>query len=471
VTAEWSSSVDVHLDWTPGSGRKGLAKAMRAAIRDGRWRPGAVVPSTRALAHDLGIARGTVTRVYSDLAAEGYLQTSQGAPTRVATAGSQPLAQPEPLYVKESALRWTLMPGRPDPALFPRDLWLASMKRVLGKAPNDVFAYADPRGSSVLRSTLAAYLGRSRGVLADPDRVVICAGFSHAIAVLGKALQSIGITEMAFEDPSFLRFREFAASTGQRIVGVPVDRKGMQVSKLDSPAVVVTPAHQAPMGVTMAPDRRTALTRTGAVIVEDDYDGEFRFDRQQVGALQALAPERVIYAGTASKTLAPSLRLGWLVLPRSLVAPVVAALASSGATPPLLDQLALADMINTGAYDRHVRRCRLEYRSRRDALAAALPQSLIPEGISAGLHLTLPLSAEAEAAVPAAARRHSLAIRVLSTQWMDPPEKNAHGLVVGYGAPSKNAFEGTLAALLDVLRELPRWNGQGSWPPTVTQSG
>jgi GntR family transcriptional regulator/MocR family aminotransferase len=454
MTEEWSSSVDVHLDWTPGSGRQGLAKAVRAAIRDGRWRAGTIVPSTRALAHDLGVARGTVTRVYSDLAAEGYLQTNQGAPTRVATAGAEALSQPHPLYVKESTSRWTLMPGRPDSALFPRDLWLASTKRVLQHTPNETFGYGEPRGSSVLRSTLSAYLGRSRGVLADPARIVICAGFSHALTVLGRALQTVGIKEMAFEDPCFYRFRDLAAASGQRVVTVPVDKHGMQVSQLTSPAVVVTPAHQSPMGVTMAPERRTSLTQTGAVIIEDDYDGEFRYDRQQVGALQALAPERVIYAGTASKTLAPSLRLAWLVLPRSLVDPVIGALADGGAFVPLLDQLILADMISSRAYDRHVRRCRLEYRSRRDALVAALPQSLIPEGISAGLQLTLPLSAAAEAELPAAARRHSLAIETLSMHWKNPPE-NPHGVIVGYGAPSKNAFNGTLQALLNVLHEIP----------------
>ncbi|MBP2326201.1 GntR family transcriptional regulator/MocR family aminotransferase [Kibdelosporangium banguiense] len=454
MTAEWSSSVDVHLDWTPGSGRQGLAKAVRTAIRDGRWRPGAIVPSTRALAHDLGVARGTVTRVYSDLAAEGYLQTSQGAPTRVATAGSEPLSQPNPVYVRESKRRWTLMAGLPDSSLFPRDLWLASTKRVLQHTPNETFGYGEPRGSSVLRSALSAYLGRSRGVLADPARMVICAGFSHALAVLGRALQDIGIKEMAFEDPSFRWFRDLAASTGQRITGVPVDKHGMRVAELSSPVVVVTPAHQAPMGVTLAPSRRTALTRTGAVVIEDDYDGEFRYDRQQVGALQALAPERVIYAGTASKTLAPSLRLAWLVLPRGLVEPVVAALIESGAFPPLLDQLVLADMISSRAYDRHVRRCRLEYRSRRDTLVAALPQSVVPEGISAGLQLTLPLSAAAEAEVPSVARRHSLAIETLRKCWMNP-SPDRHGLIVGYGAPAKNAFGGTVQALLNVLRELP----------------
>ena len=325
MAESWSSSVDAHLDWTPGSGRTGLADAVRAAIRDGRWRPGAVVPSTRALAHDLGVARGTVTRVYADLAAEGYLATSQGAPTRVATAGASPQAAPPlpaaepgaPVDVPAGPARPVAVPARPVAGGRRGGCWPT--------CPTRRSNYAEYARSSVLRATLSAYLGRSRGVLADPARIVVCAGFAHAMHVLGRALRELGITETAFEDPSLDRFRNMAAAAGQRIVGVPVDGAGLVVSELDSPAVVVTPAHQFPLGVTMAPARRTALTGTGAVVVEDDYDGEFRFDRQQVGALQALAPERVIYAGTASKSLAPSLRLAWLVLPRFLVDPVLAA--------------------------------------------------------------------------------------------------------------------------------------------------
>jgi GntR family transcriptional regulator/MocR family aminotransferase len=446
-----SSSVDAHLDWTPGSGRTDLAHAIRAAIRDGRWRPDAVVPSTRALAADLGVARGTVTRVYADLAAEGYLRTSQGAPTRVATAGAAPLSAPA--LVRSSRPRWTLQTGLPDASLFPRDQWLASTRRVLAHTPNDTFGYGEPRGSLVLRTTLASYLGRSRGVLADPARIVVVAGFAHGLSVLGHALADVGIGEMAFEDPSLGRFRRFAAATGQRITSVPVDGDGLVVDRLTSPSVVVTPAHQAPLGVTMAPARRTALARSGAIVVEDDYDGEFRYDRQQVGALQALAPERVVYAGTASKSLSPSLRLGWLVLPRALVDPVVAALFRGGAHPPLLDQLVLADLIGAGAYDRHVRRCRLEYRSRRDRLAAALPIHLRPTGIAAGLSLYVPLPAAAEAAVPAAAARHSLAIDTISTHALDADDPHT-GLMIGYGAPSKTSFAGAIDALSAVLRDV-----------------
>jgi GntR family transcriptional regulator/MocR family aminotransferase len=453
VTRSWSSSsVDAHLDWTPGSGRKALADAVRGAIRDGRWQPGAVVPSTRALAADLGIARGTVTRVYADLAAEGYLWTSQGAPTRVATAGTAPQS-PGPAFARRSAPRWTLMPGQPDPSLFPRDQWLASTRRVLAHTPNDTFGYGEARGSAVLRATLAAYLGRSRGVLADPARIVVVAGFSHAVVVLAQAFAELGMSEMAFEDPSINRFRGLAEAAGQRIAAVPVDRDGLVVDELSSPAVVVTPAHQAPLGVTMAPDRRTALVRHGGLVVEDDYDGEFRYDRHQVGALQALAPERVVYAGTASKSLSPSLRLGWLVLPRFLVDPVVAALERTGVTAPELNQLVLADLISSGAYDRHVRRCRLEYRSRHDRVAAALPAHHAPHGISAGLQLFLPLSADAEAAVVTSAARHSLAVEVLGPHAF-PGSVPLPGLMIGYGAPSKPSFGGALNALLAVLDDV-----------------
>jgi GntR family transcriptional regulator/MocR family aminotransferase len=271
--------------------------------------------------------------------------------------------------------------------------------------------------------------------------------------VLARALREVGITEMAFEDPSFARFRDLVSAAGQRVVGVPVDEAGLRVDALGSPAAVVTPAHQAPLGVTMAPARRTALVRHGAVVIEDDYHGEFRYDRQPVGALQALAPERVIYAGSASKTLSPSLRLAWLVLPRSLVDPVVAAMSAGGAHPPVLEQLVLADMIDSGAFDRHVRRCRLEYRSRRDRLVAALPSRLTPRGISAGLHLVLPLSDSAEAAIPTAARAHSVALMTLSPQLMHPDEQH-RSLIVGYGASPAHSFGGALEALLAVLAEI-----------------
>jgi GntR family transcriptional regulator/MocR family aminotransferase len=455
----WSSSnPDLHLDWRPDSGRRGLANALRLAIRDGRLSPGATVPSTRALAQDLGVARGTVTRVYADLTAEGYLHSSQGAPTRVATAGARPQSAPR-WPAGEPAPRWNLRPCLPDLTTFPREAWLAATRRVLQKAPADTFGYPDDGGSPVLRDALARYLGRSRGVLADPERIVICGGYTQALALLAKVLHGRDVGEIAFEDPSFPLFRQLAEAAGPRVVGVPVDPDGLRVSELDSPAVVVTAAHQYPLGVTLAPAKRAALTKwatdSGAVVIEDDYDGEFRFDRQQVGALQALAPESVVYAGTASKTLAPALRLAWLVLPRALVDPLRTAMAATGLRPPILEQLVLAEFLESGGYDQHVRRCRAEYRSRRDKLLAVLPKHLALQGISAGLHLLLklPEGGPSEAEVLAACHRHSVALGVLGDYWIRPDDRPG-GVIIGYGASAKHAFRGATQALLDVLREV-----------------
>ncbi|MEV6444228.1 PLP-dependent aminotransferase family protein [Amycolatopsis sp. NPDC051716] len=458
MTESWSSSgLDVHLGWQPSTGRSGLAAAIRAAIRDGRWQAGAAVPSTRALAHDLGVARGTVTRVYADLAAEGYLRTAQGAPTRVATAGSLPQSAPRPVP-RDPAPRWDLRPGRPDLTAFPRQAWLTATRRALLRTPASAFGYESELGAPELRDTLAGYLARARGVVADPARIVVCHGFSHAIAVVSRAFSGLGVGELAFENPSMAMYRSIAAAQGPRIVGVDVDGHGIDVSALDSPAVVVTPAHQYPTGVTLAPPRRAALARwaseSGAFVLEDDYDGEFRFDRQQVGALQALAPERVVYAGTASKTLAPALRLAWLVLPRSLVEPVRAAMADSGSRPAVLNQLVLAELIDSGAYDRHIRRSRAEYRSRRTRLLAALPDSVRPHGIAAGLHLLLmlPPDGPSEATALAACRRRAIGIEGLAGHWMTPNAPG--GLIVGYAATPKHAFTGATQNLVEALAEI-----------------
>ncbi|MEV7096891.1 PLP-dependent aminotransferase family protein [Amycolatopsis sp. NPDC051045] len=458
MTKSWSSSgLDVHLGWQPSTGRAGLAAAIRAAIRDGRWQAGAAVPSTRALAHDLGVARGTVTRVYADLAAEGYLRTAQGAPTRVATAGSLPQSAPRQAP-RDPAPRWDLRPGRPDLTAFPRQAWITATRRALLRTPASALGYESELGAPELRDSLAGYLARARGVVADPARIVVCHGFSHAIAVLSRAFGTLGIGELAFENPSLGLYRSIAAAQGPRVVGVDVDEHGLDVSAVDSPAVVVTPAHQYPTGVTLAPPRRAALARwagdSGAFVLEDDYDGEFRFDRQQVGALQSLAPERVVYAGTASKTLAPALRLAWLVLPRSLVEPVRAAMADSGSRPALLTQLVLAELIDSGAYDRHIRRSRTEYRSRRSRLLAALPDSVRPHGIAAGLHLLLmlPPDGPSEATALAACRRRAIGIEGLGSCWMD--ENRPGGLIVGYAATPKHAFAGATQTLVDALWEI-----------------
>lgn len=455
MARSWSSS-DLHLDWRPDLGRRGLADALRRAIREGRLPPGSVVPSTRSLAKNLGVARGTVTRVYAELAAEGYLTIAQGAPTKVTAWGGPALAGPKQEIVPRSApwvpdARWDFYPGRPDVSSFPRTAWLSAARRVLHEMPAAMFDYSHAYGSLALRRALAHYLARSRGVVVDPERIVVCAGFKHAITLLGRVLADRG--EFAFEDPSLPEFRAVAARGGAQIVGVPVDEHGLRVSELDSPVVVVTAAHQYPLGVTLAPQRRTALARwateTGGLVIEDDYDGEFRFDRQPVGALQALAPERVIYAGTVSKTLAPALGIGWLVLPRALVEPVRAAMQESGWRPPILAHLTLADLLTSGGYDRHVRQRRAAYRKRRDRLLAALPRGFTPQGISAGLHVVLECDGLDEAEVTAELLRHSVAVDGLARHWLG--EHRQSGIVVGYASPAEHAFGPALDALVTVL--------------------
>ncbi|GLY65899.1 PLP-dependent aminotransferase family protein [Amycolatopsis taiwanensis] len=457
--AESWSSFDLHLDWRPGDGRRALADALRRAIRDGRLPPGSTVPSTRVLAKDLGMARGTVTRIYADLTAEGYLYTSQGAPTKVTTRGGPALAPPKEGIGPRAApwvpdVRWDFYPGRPDLSSFPRTAWLSASRRVLHEAPASVFDYSDAYGPIVLRRALAHYLARSRGVVADPERIVVCGGFKHALTTLGRVLADRG--EIAFEDPSLPEFRAAATHGGARVTGVPVDEHGIRVSELDSPVVVVTPAHQYPLGVTLAPQRRTALARwaseTGGLVIEDDYDGEFRFDREPVGALQALAPERIIYAGTVSKTLSPALGIGWLVLPRALVEPVRAALSESGWRTPMLDHLVLADLLTSGVYERHVRQRRAAYRKRRDRLLAALPAGFTPGGISAGLHVVLGFTGVGEAEAIATLLRHSVAVDGLGRHWLG--EHRRPGLVVGYATPAEHAFGPALDALVTALREI-----------------
>ncbi|MEU3273023.1 PLP-dependent aminotransferase family protein [Saccharomonospora sp. NPDC006951] len=457
----WSSSgPDVHFDWDPGTGRRGLADAIRDAIRKGRLPHGAVLPSTRALASDLGIARGTVSRIYADLTAEGYVHSRQGAPTTVAADVPSPSPPPR-ARSGPGAPRWDLRPGQPDLSAFPRDDWASATRRVLQHTPASLFGYGDRLGVARLRESLAVYLARSRGVVADPQRIVVCGGFSHAVSLLTTALRELGETEIAFENPSLYRFRDIAKAGGARIIPVPVDGDGIDVSAVDSPAVVVTPAHHFPLGVTLAPERRTALAKwasaTGAFVLEDDYDGEFRFDRTPVGALQTLAPERIAYAGTVSKTLAPGLRLGWLVLPRVLVEPVKAALEWQGFRTPVIEQLTFAELLDSGAYGRHIRRRRAGYRKRRDLLLSTFPDAVAKHDIPAGLQLLLrlPPSGPREEDVIATAARHSLGLEALGPHWASRGD-NPQGIVVGYTTPPEHAYAGALSALRTVLAESSR---------------
>jgi GntR family transcriptional regulator/MocR family aminotransferase len=405
------------------------------------------------------VSRGVVVEAYAQLAAEGYLVARQGAPTRVSEAAS-PGPGAVPAAEGERPPRYDFRTGRPDISLFPRNAWLASLRRALRDAPDARFDYGDPRGAPELRGALARYLGRVRGVACDPERVVVTSGMAQGMALFARALRAGGVRRMAMEDPSSAPGRAQLASNGLEIVPIPVDEDGLQATHLEDvepDAVMITPAHQFPLGVVLAPERRAALldwaAHAGAVILEDDYDAEYRYDRQPVGAVQGLAPDLVAYAGSTSKTLAPGLRLGWLVVPGHLIDAVTAAKESDDLGTPVVEQLALADFLERGQLDRHLRRTRSIYRARRDALVAALERLLPdcpPAGVAAGLHLVVHLPAGTdEQAVLDAARSRGLGLAGISEHRVEP---GPPGLLLGYGRLPEPAVEPAVRLLADSLR-------------------
>jgi len=445
------ASVDLHLDLSGPKVRLGLETALRDTVRTGRLGPGVRLPSSRALAADLGIARNTVAEVYSQLVAEGWLTARTGSGTtvaerRAADPGPRPRARPE-----AAAPRYDLRPGVPDLSAFPGSSWLATARKVLADAPRQLLDYPDPRGVEQLRRALAGYLARARGVAADPDRIVICAGFAHGLAVTCAALRSSGAATLAVEAYGHQTHRDLARAQGLRLRPLPVDGRGAVIGDADgADAALLTPAHQFPLGVTLHPQRRREAARWGGVVIEDDYDGEFRYDRQPVGAQQALAPDHVIYAGTASKSLVPALRLGWLVVPPRLLDAVAAQLTAG---PSGLDQLTLAGFIGSGGYDRQIRRTRLTYRRRRDRLVAAVArQGRHVSGIAAGLQALLELPRTGtERDLIARAAEHGLALEGLESFRAPGPGADRAGLVIGYGRPAEHAYITALARLCAVL--------------------
>jgi GntR family transcriptional regulator / MocR family aminotransferase len=462
----WSTSgLDLLVAPEPGGGRRaGLERALRAAIRDGRLAAGARLPSTRALARDLGVARGTVSEAYSQLRAEGFLLARQGSGTVVAPQ-TAPLLDTAPVTLAAPDPRFDFHPGLPDLSAFPRARWAAATRRALRSVPDDAFGYCDPRGRIELRQALTVYLGRARGVVTSPDRILICSGWNQAVGLLSSVLAARGATRIAIENPSLPDQRTIVRQAGLDVLAVPVDDDGLCVEGLigaSADAVVVTPAHQCPIGGTLHPTRRAALLRwareTGGLIVEDDYDGEFRYGRQPVGALQGLDADRVVYAGTASKALGPGLRLAWLALPSWLVEPMTEAKRLADRHHGVVDQLALAELIEAGDFDRHIRRCRVEYRRRRDTLIAALAQrvpSTRPAGVAAGLSMLLwmPPDGPGECEIVARAAERSIRMMPLGMYWNEPVQRDP-GLLIGFAAPPRHLFASAVHALVDVLAEI-----------------
>jgi GntR family transcriptional regulator / MocR family aminotransferase len=464
VAKAWAiSGVDLHLELAGHRVRAGLEAALREAVQTGRLAPGTRLPSSRTLAADLGIARNTVAEAYAQLGAEGWLTARQGSGTRVAStavvspgpaAGIRP-----PLGAR--AARHDLRPGSPDLSAFPRAGWLSAARKALSGAPSRALGYSDPRGRPELRTVLAAYLGRTRGVRVAPDRIVVCAGFTQGLALLCQVLPDVGVTRIAVDDYGQPHTAEALAASGLALAMLSVDDGGAVLDKAHgAQAMLLTPAHQFPLGSVLSPRRRADAARwaagSGGLIIEDDYDGEFRYDRQPVGALQALAPEHVIYAGTVSKTLAPGLRLGWLVLPARLTEAVASAKARSDAHTSSFEQLTLAEFITSGAYDRHVRRVRLAYRRRRDRLVAALAAhapGVRVTGIAAGLHAVAELGpGQREEQVIARAAARGVALEGLGGYALREHTRGP-ALVIGYATPPEHGYTTALARLVAAIRD------------------
>ncbi|MCX5211433.1 PLP-dependent aminotransferase family protein [Kitasatospora sp. NBC_00240] len=472
----WSTfGGDLHLDLTGrqarGLGlRAALEDALREAVQDGRLAPGTRLPSSRALGGDLGIARNTVVEAYLQLTAEGWLTSRQGSGTTVADRAAPPAPAVAPGAPPPGpAVRYDLRPGRPDLSMFPRTAWSAAARRALTAAPNEALGYDTPLGRIELRQALAAYLARVRGVRTAPERILICSGHTQALNLLCAALRERGAAALAVEAYGLAPLQQVVTASGLERVALPLDEGGARTDLLTgvrAGAVLLTPAHQFPTGAPLLAPRRSAAVewarRTGGLVIEDDYDGEFRYDRQPLGAMQALDPERVVYSGTASKSLAPALRLGWLALPQELVAPVTRLKRLADTQSGALDQLTLAELITSGTYDRHVRRCRLHYRRRRDRLVAALAERaprIRVTGVAAGLHavLVLPPGGPGEAELIGRGAAAGLALGGLAEcrddRAGDGPQAPP-GLVIGYGTPPEHAFAGALDALCGLLERL-----------------
>ena len=460
--------------------RSQLETGLRDAIRDGRLQAGERLPSSRELARELGVSRGLVQECYGQLLSEGYLDSRVGSATRVAPRaypGAYPIRGHDGAGLAQTAgpVRGAPLPrliadfrsGVPDLSSFPRGDWVWAVREACREVATADLDYGDPRGSGALREVVAGYLRRVRAAAAGQENLIVCTGFAQGLNLVLGVLNQLGVGRVAFEDPGYGGVEastsvRSAGLTGAQAVHVPVDDLGVDVAALEASgarAVVVTPAHQSPTGVVLAAARRHALVewagRHDAFIVEDDYDSEFRYDREPVGVLQGIAPDRVFTLGTVSKSLAPAVRLGWVIAPPALADAVAEAKMLSDRGTSGLDQLALAALLRSGRYDRHLRRMRSIYARRRTALIDALGRhapAVRLTGLAAGFHAVahLPDGADEETIVAEALRR-SVGLYGMgpfrASRGPAPPQ-----LVLGFGLVSERAIEAGIAAVADLLR-------------------
>jgi GntR family transcriptional regulator / MocR family aminotransferase len=455
---EFPPDLLVALDRSDGRGlRRQLEGELRRAIRGGRLAVGTALPPSRVLAKELGVARGVVVDAYGQLVAEGYLEARRGSGTRVRAAQPFDTGAADGARDRRRATGPRLLGGLPDPASFPRTQWQRHYRAAIAALPTATAAYPDPRGEPPLREALTRYLGRVRAVVTAPERIQVCNGFTQGLALVCRALLARGARRVAVEDPCFGYHRELIANSGLEPVPIPVDEHGIVVSELarhEVAAVLIAPAHSYPSGAVLAPARRVALVEwadaADALVIEDDYDAEFRYDRAPIGALQGLRPERVVYGGSVSKTVSPLVRVGWLAAPETLMADLRREKLYDDVASGAIEQLALARFIEAGDLARHLRRVRPLYRRRRDVALEAIAQHL-PEatasGVAAGLHLyvRLPDGCD-ERALVRAARTRGVQVEATARHWADaataPP-----GLVLGYGAAGETAIAQGVAVL------------------------
>ncbi|HEV2779554.1 MAG TPA: PLP-dependent aminotransferase family protein [Actinophytocola sp.] len=466
MAEEWTTLREMLLPAAEETARgrhgRSLEAALRGAIRGGQLPAGTRLPSSRDLAGQLGVARGTVTAAYGQLVAEGYLTSRRGSGTRVADdLGCTPSTEPGPAP-PTARWRYDLRPGLPALSAFPRAEWLAASRAALARLPDEALGYPDPAGLQELRTELAGYLGRVRAVTVTADDIVITHGAAEGLALLGAVLAARGRRDLAVEDPGHQGQLELLTASGVRPCPVPADCDGIRVDLLaatECRAALITAAHQFPLGTALPPQRRHALLawarERDGLVIEDDYDAEHRYDRPALRAMQAMDPIRVAYVGSVSKTLAPALRLGWLVAPPWLRADLVRRkrLTDLGCSP--LPQAAFAGLLRSGGYDRHLRRTRLLYRRRRDALLAALAERLPawqPIGIAAGLHVLLRLPDGMDDSVV----HQGLAARGVYAPALSEYARGAGGpgypgLVLGYAALSADRLRAAVAEIAETL--------------------